>query len=533
MGFILGRTPTRALGTRPTDVPSPASTDTSAAVSPLALEALNTSLSALPCCTATDIFFCVAERAFRATGGAGGPISVAVVDPGSGADARTRVRFASSEALRRLASEGQNAAMVLMARGQMSVAGELEAVQRLGEELAPHAAALHPLLADVAFGAGAPPVVRWVADAEAAACMCCARRFKLSRRRHHCRVCGEVCCARCAPKRLDASTGRSQRTCERCVARGPPRVNLSLARQQPPPSAHSSPLSASASGPSTPSTSPSPFAGGGGGLTPPVADSHGPGGGGGGGGMSHAALLEVYIEDALHRLALCWYGLRAASIGLTLLLLATAFVHAAGWRGRAAVAATAAGLVPLRPFVLRYYRIVWLCAVVSWRVGCASLAVRGRSAAAADALWEMTHRVNARFVYDTVASLGGFWVKLAQATSVSSALPEVYKLELAQLQDAMPADDLPSVHRLLEAEQRRRPATAEWDHPWEVRDARRRSLGRSGARRSSCTTARRSALPPSRRCTARGCAWCARAGGWRRLREWSRCSTGTGMWSAQ
>ena len=75
----------------------------------------------------------------------------------------------------------------------------------------------------------------------------------------------------------------------------------------------------------------------------------------------------------------------------------------------------------------------------------------------------MTHRVNARFVYDTVASLGGFWVKLAQATSVSSALPEVYKLELAQLQDAMPADDLPSVHRLLEAEQRRRPATAEWD----------------------------------------------------------------------
>ncbi|EOD27161.1 ABC1 family protein, partial [Emiliania huxleyi CCMP1516] len=282
--------------------------------------------------------------------------------------------------------------------------------------------------------------------------MCCARRFKLSRRRHHCRVCGEVCCARCAPKRLDASTGRSQRTCERCVARGPPRVNLSLARQQPPPSAHSSPLSASASGPSTPSTSPSPFAGGGGGLTPPVADSHGPGGGGGGGGMSHAALLEVYIEDALHRLALCWYGLRAASIGLTLLLLATAFVHAAGWRGRAAVAATAAGLVPLRPFVLRYYRIVWLCAVVSWRVGCASLAVRGRSAAAADALWEMTHRVNARFVYDTVASLGGFWVKLAQATSVSSALPEVYKLELAQLQDAMPADDLPSVHRLLEAE---------------------------------------------------------------------------------
>jgi hypothetical protein len=39
----------------------------------------------------------------------------------------------------------------------------------------------------------------WVLDADAPACYGCAAAFSRIRRRHHCRACGQVCCAVCAP----------------------------------------------------------------------------------------------------------------------------------------------------------------------------------------------------------------------------------------------------------------------------------------------------------------------------------------------
>ena len=41
----------------------------------------------------------------------------------------------------------------------------------------------------------------WVPDADATACLACAAKFTLFRRRHHCRGCGEVFCDDCTQHR--------------------------------------------------------------------------------------------------------------------------------------------------------------------------------------------------------------------------------------------------------------------------------------------------------------------------------------------
>jgi len=50
----------------------------------------------------------------------------------------------------------------------------------------------------------------WVPDKDAAACNICCARFSLLRRRHHCRMCGQVVCASCS------SHPRGKRTCSAC-----------------------------------------------------------------------------------------------------------------------------------------------------------------------------------------------------------------------------------------------------------------------------------------------------------------------------
>jgi hypothetical protein len=165
------------------------------------------------------------------------------------------------------------------------------------------------------------------------------------------------------------------------------------------------------------------------------------------------------IESALARFRFRWICLRAASVGFTCIYFGLGLRYTSNggrWGGaspaRLAVCAAALLLFAARNFLLRYYRIAWLCLVVGANTLVTTAAARGRSPPAQEAMWELTRRTNARFVYDTVASLGGFWVKLAQSSSISSALPEVYKIELAKLQDAMPADSLESVERLLAKE---------------------------------------------------------------------------------
>lgn len=62
----------------------------------------------------------------------------------------------------------------------------------------------------------------WVRNGERSFCHCCEAKFHLSRRRHHCRLCGEICCSDCCPKvevALPDVGTTSVRVCAFCVKR--------------------------------------------------------------------------------------------------------------------------------------------------------------------------------------------------------------------------------------------------------------------------------------------------------------------------
>ena len=62
------------------------------------------------------------------------------------------------------------------------------------------------------------PLSKWQPDS--ANCAYCARDFGLSRRRHHCRVCGSCVCASCSPYELRLSSAQPPvRICSRCNLR--------------------------------------------------------------------------------------------------------------------------------------------------------------------------------------------------------------------------------------------------------------------------------------------------------------------------
>lgn len=64
------------------------------------------------------------------------------------------------------------------------------------------------------------PRAEWIADTVRKACAVCQKHFKLRRRKHHCRHCGEVVCASCAPTRevdTDTDTTTNVRICTACV----------------------------------------------------------------------------------------------------------------------------------------------------------------------------------------------------------------------------------------------------------------------------------------------------------------------------
>ena len=54
----------------------------------------------------------------------------------------------------------------------------------------------------------------WMSDASVKSCFNCDKEFSLTRRRHHCRFCGQIFCWKCAPQR---SFPISVRSCQKCL----------------------------------------------------------------------------------------------------------------------------------------------------------------------------------------------------------------------------------------------------------------------------------------------------------------------------
>ena len=75
---------------------------------------------------------------------------------------------------------------------------------------------------------------RWVEDKSTKKCQgACARKFGLRVRRHHCRGCGKVFCAKCAPsKRALPALGYSEpvRCCTACAQAGDERAAAAARR---------------------------------------------------------------------------------------------------------------------------------------------------------------------------------------------------------------------------------------------------------------------------------------------------------------
>eukprot|EP00040_Diaphanoeca_grandis_P005232 m.31914 g.31914 ORF g.31914 m.31914 type:complete len:164 (-) comp16551_c0_seq1:380-871(-) len=55
------------------------------------------------------------------------------------------------------------------------------------------------------------PKSKWIPDQERPNCHKCERKFDVSHRRHHCRICGEVFCKKCSSKKV-----ATKRVCDGC-----------------------------------------------------------------------------------------------------------------------------------------------------------------------------------------------------------------------------------------------------------------------------------------------------------------------------
>jgi len=61
---------------------------------------------------------------------------------------------------------------------------------------------------------------RWVPDKERNQCVCCLEKFSVLRRKHHCRLCGEVCCMSCLDKFAVDGFEKPQNVCVACREAG-------------------------------------------------------------------------------------------------------------------------------------------------------------------------------------------------------------------------------------------------------------------------------------------------------------------------
>jgi len=55
----------------------------------------------------------------------------------------------------------------------------------------------------------------WVADKDSDSCMICYDKFSLTKRRHHCRICGKLVCAKCSENKTKI-TDKQERVCDTC-----------------------------------------------------------------------------------------------------------------------------------------------------------------------------------------------------------------------------------------------------------------------------------------------------------------------------
>jgi WD40 repeat protein len=92
------------------------------------------------------------------------------------------------------------------------------AVDAADDPLSPRLKARKAVAEQTAAAAVVVAAPVWVADAESNECLLCHAAFTFTKRRHHCRRCGKLVCAKCSSRTLDLGPelGRKARACELC-----------------------------------------------------------------------------------------------------------------------------------------------------------------------------------------------------------------------------------------------------------------------------------------------------------------------------
>lgn len=334
-----------------------------------AIAALNAELArhAMPAGVDIDVS-CAEQRRCLRLRSVEGHLVVSAATIVDGTAPTTAIEFATADAARRLVVGGKSAAITLLASGELrmqgNVLGQLNVVQEALASLdTASVQRLHTLGHAVLseYEAHLPSAAPWVPDREATRCMSasCGAPFTLTRRRHHCRTCGGVFCSRCAPR---PALGLAKRSCGPCssgAADGP---------------APRPPASASAVIMRPPDASPTAAA---------------------------EWLLEHHVEAGLRLIV--W---RARALGLLATALAVGLLAAAAWYGgprlQLALVAACALYLAARAWLRRYAAVAQVCLMLGLSVLATHLQASGRSVPARAALWELAHRVNARYVFDSV-----------------------------------------------------------------------------------------------------------------------------------
>lgn len=350
-------------------------------------------------------------------------------------EADTTVHIDGVDTLLSLLSEGETAGPRLLLRRKIRLEGSLSWLEQLHSTAPPDAmtpqawksvaaeiasqvstaastASLSNSFATSSFGSGL-----WVPDEAASKCMRCEARFTTMRRRHHCRTCGRVLCAACAPR----CSSRSRRTCRDCLHTGCSPTSFQSASGAQPDTGSFGFLPACDKSFVVPKNKSVSFQGS------EVQEK-----------MQEelAGLLEERREShELHTqvaLANVWF--------VTQLVIAAVTIVLFRWR-LTAVMAWVALLFVLHYFpkcaLRRIVQIFWASSVIAAKLWLTRRHVRSAclQGKLKEAEWLVCHRAVARFTFQQICLLGGFWTKLGQQMSVNVALPAPYCEELSKLQD--------------------------------------------------------------------------------------------------
>jgi len=338
------------------------------------------------------------------------------------------LEFASIEALRKLGQPGVSPPQ-MMREGKMRIRGNRMALFSLrGVLMAPRKSDAKRNRDTKGLGWPLKKVLRseWVPDKNASACMDCKQIFTFFRRRHHCRFCGKIYCNKCL---LDNPRCNYDLVCFPC---------RKLAGEK----ARETRLSDDEASEEVE------------GLKRTVKELQETN------DKQERLMNKLLITGSSSRIqdALGWWFFPVVLpfiVAAARLILFTKGINWWIWVIMAVLEIMGIYVARLPPDAQtrRSLLVTSLFCKIAFRYKFASLRAKTMPEEFADALWEITHRVTAEEVYQTVLQVKGSYIKLGQSMSGrADVLPPAFTGQLKRLQDSLCGDSKQHVQETIQKE---------------------------------------------------------------------------------